>query len=68
MEKHKGICSHCLTKIGRYGGNIFQILQIGVNLKEEITVTTKWGCSYCVMFNLSETVPWQKWQAEHCFH
>lgn len=38
MEKHKGICSHCLTKIRRYGANIFQILQIGVNLKEEMTI------------------------------
>lgn len=56
MEKHKEICSHCLTKIQRYGGNIFQILQIGANLKEEITVAHQWGCRYCVMFNLSETV------------
>lgn len=37
IEKHKEICSHCLTKM-RYGGNIFQILQIGVNPKEERTV------------------------------
>lgn len=62
MEKHKEICSHCLIKIQRYGGNTFQILQIGVNLKEEITVACQWGCKCCVMCNLSETVSWQKWQ------
>lgn len=62
VEKHKGICGHCLTKIRRYSGNIFQVLQIGVNLNEEITVAHQWGCRYCVMFNLSETVLCQKWQ------
>lgn len=36
MEKYRGLCSHCLIKVRRYSGNVFQILQIEVNLNEEL--------------------------------